>query len=120
MRKMNLSETPPVDPSNPEIRLVEAVGLKAALRDNQISVAMTTMQAGAAGQRHLHRYSKEIYIILSGSAQLIVDEDFVSISRSDVILIEPGEKHAVLARDEAIEFLAITLPAYSPEDFIPV
>jgi mannose-6-phosphate isomerase-like protein (cupin superfamily) len=118
MQKINLTASHPIPNDNGTINLYEAIGLTAAIREDQLSLAKTVMQPHSAATRHYHRHSKEIYIFLSGSAELGVDENIFGVSTGDVVLIEPNERHAVLTRAEPVSFLALTVPAYSPNDFL--
>jgi mannose-6-phosphate isomerase-like protein (cupin superfamily) len=119
MKRINISNIP-VQPSQDEKNsLQEVMGLKAIIHYENYSIANTTLKSCAQVPRHFHRVSDEVYIITAGSGEMQVDEDSFPLSAGDVILISPGEKHQVHTdKNEELEFLAITYPPYSPDDFI--
>ena len=69
--------------------------------------------------RHFHRDSREAYVILRGAATMVIDGISLTVETGDVILIEPGERHELAGvADGGIEFLAVTVPPFRPDDFI--
>jgi len=48
-------------------------------------------------QPHWHRQVTEIYLIARGSAELRVDNQIVTLSAGDMILIQPGEVHTFVS-----------------------
>jgi len=42
---------------------------------------------------HLHRELCEVYLVASGSATIIVNDNSVTLYAGDVIVVEPGEVH---------------------------
>ncbi len=121
MKTVNMKALKAVESSNPASALYEVVGLTAPIRDAGLSIARCVMAPGIVAQRHLHRVSEEIYIALSGSATINVDDASLRMSPGDVVVIVPGEEHHVITgENDMIEFLAITIPPYIKDDFIPV
>ncbi|MEN6621834.1 MAG: cupin domain-containing protein [Smithella sp.] len=118
MRKMNLLEVDPIWNEDRTMQLFESVGLTAVLYEEQLSIAKTVMEPYSSGTKHYHIQSKEIYVFISGSAEVVVDNKTFNVSAEDLIMIYPFERHNVITRAEPVSFLAITLPAYSPHDFI--
>jgi mannose-6-phosphate isomerase-like protein (cupin superfamily) len=51
----------------------------------------------AIRQPHWHRQVTEIYLLARGSAEMRIDDQIVSLSAGDVILIHPGEVHTFLS-----------------------
>jgi uncharacterized protein len=118
MQKINIHSTLPLDP-NDNILLQEIVGLKAPVKDKQFSIANIVMKPGTYAERHLHQDSEEAYIVTRGSASMIVNGETFAIAAGDVIVIVPGDLHEVFTGPgEELEFMAITVPAYTPEDFL--
>jgi mannose-6-phosphate isomerase-like protein (cupin superfamily) len=121
MKTINLNALEEIPNSDRTISIYEAVGLTAAIRDERLSIAKTTMRPGSAAERHYHSESEEIYLVLSGSATMVVDDKRFSIAAGDVVAIQPREVHQVMTgKSEGIEFLAITVPPYRPADFLIV
>lgn len=118
MIKMNIADAAPF--TNPEgtLHLYEAAGLQAEIHDEQISIARIDMQPGCADARHYHARSKEFYIILHGAGLLVLNDQPIALAAGDVVLVQPYEYHYVTTQEKAIQFLAVTLPAFTPEDTI--
>jgi mannose-6-phosphate isomerase-like protein (cupin superfamily) len=119
LKKINISETRPILSDEQRTSLHELIGLTAAIKYERYSVAKTFMKPGSKVPRHHHRYSEETYIITSGAALMKVDDQSFLLVPGDVILIMPGEIHQVSTNEkQELEFLAITIPPYSSDDFI--
>jgi mannose-6-phosphate isomerase-like protein (cupin superfamily) len=62
------------------------------------------------GQRqafaHRHDEAEEIYVVLSGSGRIKLDDEIADIGPLDAIRIAPGVARSVEAGDEGIEYLA--------------
>ena len=56
---------------------------------------------------HLHRQITEIYLIAHGTAELSVDNQTLTVSAGDMILIQPGEAHTFLS--SSIDYLHFVL-----------
>lgn len=118
MKKINLSTVPANQAQDLHILLSELVGKTAAIQEEAFSIAHTFMKPWTTAQSLYHHHSKEVYLVLSGLAETIVDDSNVSITAGDVIMVNPHERHHVVTKDEEIRFLAFTLPAYTQEDFL--
>jgi mannose-6-phosphate isomerase-like protein (cupin superfamily) len=63
-----------------------------------------------AGQRqpfaHKHEQAEEIYVVLSGSGRVKLDEEVLEISRLDAIRVAPQVTRAFEAGSDGIEILA--------------
>ena len=119
MKRINISNIPVLPSQDENNSLQEVMGLKAIIHYENFSIAKTILKPGAQVDRHFHQTSDEIYLIIAGSGTMQVDEESFQLGAGEVILISPGEKHKVLTdENEKLEFLAITFPPYSPDDFI--
>lgn len=62
------------------------------------------------GQRqafaHRHENAEEVYVILSGSGRIKLDDEIVDVAPLDAIRIAPGVLRALEADDEGLEYLA--------------
>ena len=119
MPKIGVSEITAIPYDGPEMLLQEMIGRAAAIKSNRLSVAKFIMEPNTSVPSHFHRASEEVYFVLDGSALMTVDDKSYPITTGDVIMVERGERHQVVTREgERLEFLAITVPAYSDSDFI--
>jgi mannose-6-phosphate isomerase-like protein (cupin superfamily) len=62
------------------------------------------------GQRqafaHRHENAEEVYVILSGSGRMKLDEDIIEVGPLDAVRVAPGVTRAFEAGDEGLELLA--------------
>ena len=97
----------------------ELVGKGAAIKNGRFSVVKTVVPPSTKALRHRHKLTEELYIVTSGTGQIVVDDKVIDVSAGDAVIIDIGERHfAVSCADETLEFLAISLPAYDADDFI--
>ena len=57
-------------------------------------------EVGSGEVRHHHPY-REYYVVLEGAAELEVEGTLVQLRAGMVIMVEPGERHMVVAVGEA-------------------
>ncbi len=55
---------------------------------------------------HLHRKAEEVYVVLSGSGRVKIDDDVVEIGVHDAIRIAPGVARGWESGPDGLEFLA--------------
>jgi mannose-6-phosphate isomerase-like protein (cupin superfamily) len=59
------------------------------------------------GFAHKHENAEEVYVVLSGSGRVKLDDDIVDIERLDAIRVAPGVIRAFEAGPEGLELLAV-------------
>lgn len=119
MIKVNEHDLAPVASGDQGSLLYEIVGRTAAIAYSHLSVAKTVLSTGATVERHYHQASDEIYLFTTGTGQMEVNEERFAVGPGDVVLIEPHDRHEVVAESEDdLEFYAITRPAFSPDDYL--
>jgi quercetin dioxygenase-like cupin family protein len=79
------------------------------------SLAEATVDAGQTTQRHYHRASEEIYLVLAGEGELEIDGDRRHVRPGDAALIPAGAWHAIAAAS-TLRFLCCCAPPYSHDD----
>jgi mannose-6-phosphate isomerase-like protein (cupin superfamily) len=55
---------------------------------------------------HRHNKAEEVYVVLSGSGRVRLDDEIVEIARLDAIRVPPSITRAFEAGDDGMEFLA--------------
>ncbi len=80
------------------------------------SLAEATLEPGQSTERHYHRLSEEIYLIVDGGGRLEVDGVERDVRAGDAILIPPGSRHTLLAGQDGTRLLCCCVPAYSHDD----
>ena len=79
------------------------------------SLAEASLPAGASTQRHYHRASEEIYLIVEGEGELEIDGEHRHVTSGDAALIPPGAWHTIVAGSD-LRLLCCCSPAYSHDD----
>ena len=80
------------------------------------SLAEATLEAGQATERHHHRLSEEIYLLVDGSGRMELDGEERDVTAGDAILIPPGAWHTLVAGADGVRLLCCCVPAYSHDD----
>ncbi len=79
------------------------------------SLAEASLEAGQTTQRHQHRETEEIYMLLEGEAELEIDRESRHVRAGDAILIPAGAWHQITAT-VPLRFLCCCVPPYRDED----
>jgi mannose-6-phosphate isomerase-like protein (cupin superfamily) len=80
------------------------------------SLAEASLEPGQATERHYHRLSEEIYLIVEGRGLMELDGEERQVIPSDAILIPPGAWHTLVAGEEGVRLLCCCVPPYSHDD----
>ena len=80
------------------------------------SLAEATLSAGQSTQRHYHRLSEEIYLIVEGGGLMEVDGDEREVDTGDAILIPAGAWHTLTAGPQGVRLLCCCVPPYTHDD----
>ena len=81
------------------------------------SLAEATLEPDQATQRHHHRATEEIYVVVKGSGVLEVDGEERTIRPGDAVLIPPGAWHRLENTGTSeLRILCCCAPPYSHED----
>jgi mannose-6-phosphate isomerase-like protein (cupin superfamily) len=79
------------------------------------SLAEASLAPGQTTQRHYHRASEEIYVVLDGDGELEIDGETRRVGPGDAALIPAGAWHEITARSP-LRFLCCCAPPYSDDD----
>jgi mannose-6-phosphate isomerase-like protein (cupin superfamily) len=95
-------------------------GLSPGLEFRSGREALECEQSGASYQRiaadfrqpfgHAHKQQEEVYVLLSGSARVKLDDDVVELVPFDAVRIAPGVMRCVEAGPEGAEMLLFGAP----------
>lgn len=80
------------------------------------SLAEASLDPGRATQRHYHRRSEEIYLVLEGGGSMELDGEEQEVHPGEAILIPSGAWHRITAGAAGIRFLCCCVPPYSHDD----
>ena len=79
-----------------------------ALDAQETGVSLMGVRPGMRqGFAHRHERAEEVYVILSGSGRMKLDEAIIDVGPLDAIRVSPGVARAFEAGDEGLELLAV-------------
>ena len=79
------------------------------------SLAEASLAAGGSTQRHQHRETEEIYMLLEGEGDMEIDGASQRVRAGDAVLIPAGAWHQITATAD-LRFLCCCVPPYSDAD----
>ena len=79
------------------------------------SLAEASLAPGQTTERHYHRASEEIYVVLEGEGDLTIDGERRQLGAGDAALIPAGAWHEIVATSP-LRFLCCCAPPYSHDD----
>ena len=82
-------------------------------------ISVNRLPAGASVPFiHAHKHNEEIYAILAGSGNAVIDDETVALTAGDWLKIEPAAKRQFFASEnEGIEYVCIQVRENSLEGF---
>ena len=99
-----------VEDSAPKFGYEELQEARFAGQDLDAEATGVALMRVKPGQRqgfaHKHDEAEEVYVVISGSGRIKLDDEIVDIERLDAIRIAPGVTRALEADDEGLEYLA--------------
>ncbi len=104
---------------SPGVILKELTGRTAAgsNRSERNSVAFFHLDPGCASAWSYNKMGEESFFILRGHGEIWTGDHAQSVGMGSFVLVLPGVVRSVRAsKDEAMEFYAVTAPAWSKED----
>lgn len=105
----------------PGVELRELVGRVARAKSDRASVAHFRLAPGQGTGTSYTKVSEEYFLVLTGRGTVMVGEDKSPVKPGTIVVLKPGTRHSLTAAsDSPLEFYAITAPAFSPDDYVPV
>ena len=105
----------------PGVELRELVGRVAKAKSDAGSIAWFSLEPGKSSGVSYNKVGEEVFLITKGKGTVVLDGQSTRVTAGSVVDIKPHAQHALLAdAGEALEFYAITWPAFSPEDYVRV
>jgi mannose-6-phosphate isomerase-like protein (cupin superfamily) len=108
---------------SPGVQLKELTGRSATkgARTDQASVALFQLAPGRASAWSHNKVGEESFFVLKGHGEVWTGNRAQPVRPGSFILIPPGVVRSIRAsKDEALEFYAITTPAWSSDDDVHV
>jgi quercetin dioxygenase-like cupin family protein len=94
----------------------ELIGLPTSALVRNQSLAEASLAPGQSTERHYHRVSEEIYLLLDGGGLMEVDGDAREVGPGDAVLIPPGAWHTLRAGADGARLLCMCAPPYTHDD----
>jgi mannose-6-phosphate isomerase-like protein (cupin superfamily) len=99
-----------VEDSAPKFGYEELQEARFAGQDLDAEATGVALMRVKPGQRqgfaHKHDEAEEVYVVISGSGRIKLDDEIVDVERLDAVRIAPGVTRALEADDEGLEYLA--------------
>jgi mannose-6-phosphate isomerase-like protein (cupin superfamily) len=104
---INLAEVEDVAPANGFADRWEARVAREALDAEQTGLAHFRLRPGKRSPfAHRHRRAEEVYVVLSGSGRIKLDDEISEVRALDAIRVAPQVARAFEAGPEGLEFIA--------------
>ena len=105
----------------PGVELRELIGRVARTKTDRYSVARFALAAGKGTGSSYNKVGEEFFLIISGRGTVVVGGESSPVESGTVVVLKPEVRHSLTAApDSPLEFYAITVPAFSPDDYVPV
>lgn len=91
-----------------ETKKEEKVFLKEALNLTGCEISINNLKENSkAPFFHKHKENEEIYIIISGAAKLIVDNETLEVKEGDCVKVSPEAKRAIETDKSPVSFICV-------------
>ncbi|NKF23187.1 cupin domain-containing protein [Solimonas marina] len=105
----------------PGVTLRELIGRNAHAKRNDYSLAHFRLAPGKSTGMSYNRTAEEFFVVTGGRGTAMVDGRRTPVTDGSVVILKPGERHALDAdANHDLVFYAITVPAFSPDDYVRV
>lgn len=78
--------------------------------DGCVEVVEIVMQKGQRTRKHYHMEVTEMFYVASGSAKFFIDGVEYPVREGDFMVVHPGERHVIEAREEGSRIIALKIP----------
>lgn len=103
----------------PGVRLRELIGRSGHARSHDYSVAQFSLAPGTGTGSSYNRVGEEFFLIVAGHGVVVVDEQPSPVAAGSIVVLKPNVRHSLTAdAGSQLDFYAITVPAFSPEDWV--
>jgi mannose-6-phosphate isomerase-like protein (cupin superfamily) len=116
VNRKNQVDTPLISDTGEEV--YELIGKDEAIGGAiQHSFAYVVIPPNCSSRCHHHNEREETYFILKGQGKLHINGETRIVNSGDAIFIPPKNQHQIHCEgNEALEFVTVCAPAWTPED----
>ncbi len=97
-----------------QVNLRDEKGWYFGFWDSSLPISVGFANKGV-DEPHLHAQVAEVYFVARGTARIRVEQQTVSVSAGDVVVVEPGEAHTFLDSSPDYHHLVIQVPEQPQE-----
>lgn len=106
---------------SPGVELRELVGLVGHAKTGRTSVAHFALAPGKTTGLSFMKTGEEYFLVTKGRGTVVVGEVTSPVEPGTIVFLAPTVRHSITAApDSALEFYAVSTPAFSPDDYVPV
>lgn len=106
---------------SPGVELRELIGLVGHAKTTHASVAFFTLGPGKTTGLSYMKTGEEYFLVTKGRGMAVVGEQTSAVEAGSIVFLAPEVKHSLTAAaDSALEFYAVSTPAFSPDDYVAV
>ncbi len=104
------------------VNLQELVGKVAKnARTDRVSIAQFTLSPGHTSGSSYNHVAEEVFLVTGGTGKVHLDTRVESVGPGSTVFIPAQEPHSIEAdANTTLTFLAISAPAFTPEDYVAV
>jgi uncharacterized protein len=103
------------------LELTEVVGRNAPASSERCSIAYFTMTPGSRTPASFNKTAEEYFVVTQGTGTVRVGAREMSVGPGSLVVVPPRAEHSLqAASSETLRFYAISAPAFSPDDYVPI
>jgi quercetin dioxygenase-like cupin family protein len=92
-----------------QANLTDDKGWYAGPWDSDLAVSIGFANKGI-DEPHFHAHIAEIYLVVRGVAEIRVDQQSITLSTGDLLIVEPGEAHTFVSNSADYHHIVIHVP----------
>ncbi len=105
----------------PGVELRELIGLDGHAKTTHTSIAFFTLGPGKTTGLSYMKTGEEYFLVTKGRGTVVVGEQSSPVEPGTAVFLAAGIRHSLTAAaDSTLEFYAVSTPAFSPDDYVPV
>ena len=105
----------------PGVELRELIGRVSRAKTSDYSVARFALAPGHGTGTSYNKVGEEAFLIISGRGTVVVGPEASPVTAGMVVILKPEVRHSLTAAANSnLEFYALAIPAFSPDDYVLV
>lgn len=105
----------------PGAELRELIGLTGHAKTVRTSIAGFTLAPGKTTGLSYLKSGEEYFLVTKGRGTVVVGAVTSPVEAGSIVFLAPEVRHSITAAaDSSLEFYAVSTPAFSPENYVPV